>query len=265
MPETSTQVKQIRYLGDKKVPLKELRKEFYKIRKFEIQNLWQRSIFLITFIVILITGYANLIEKLLLERDKWLTNSDFSDIYIHVICCILAILGFIFSSIWIMMAKGSKAWYEIYENRICQIEKELQVRAEYKMQPGAPWTLDNSFLSTAPGTYSVSRINIMLGQILLFIFGGASCIHIGCIIGLILTDTYKVILTTILTISTFLILFFPIGYFLKRLKSLAHSKGIITPEEEEENAKKIQQEQSFLCDFSFNVPKWVASPIKTQS
>jgi len=93
MPETSTQVKQIRYLGDKKVPLKELRKEFYKIRKFEIQNLWQRSIFLITFIVILITGYTNLIEKLLLERDKWLTNSDFSDIYIHVICCILAILG----------------------------------------------------------------------------------------------------------------------------------------------------------------------------
>lgn len=262
MPETSTQAKQIRYLGDKKVPLKELRKEFYKIRKFEIQNLWQRSIFLITFIVILITGYANLIEKLLLERDKWLTNSDFSDIHIHVICCILAILGFIFSSIWIMMAKGSKAWYEIYEKRICQIEKELQVRAEYKMQPGAPWRLDNSFLSTDPGTYSVSRINIMLGQILLFIFGGASCIHIGCIIGLILTDTCYVILAIILAI---LILFFITGYFLKRLKGLAHSKGIITLKEEEEEAKKIQQEQSFLCDFSFNAPKWVASPTKTQS
>lgn len=262
MPETSTQAKQIRYLGDKKVPLKELRKEFYKIRKFEIQNLWQRSIFLITFIVILITGYANLIEKLLLERDKWLTNSNFSDIHIHVICCILAILGFIFSSIWIMMAKGSKAWYEIYEKRICQIEKELQVRAEYKMQPGAPWRLDNSFLSTDPGTYSVSRINIILGQILLFIFWGASCIHIGCIIGLILTDTCWVILTII---SAILILFFITGLFLKWLKGLAHSKGIITLEKEEEEAKKIQQEQSFLCDFSFNVPKWVASPTKTQS
>lgn len=262
MPETSTQAKQIRYLGDKKVPLKELRKEFYKIRKFEIQNLWQRSIFLITFIVILITGYANLTEKLLLERDKWLTNSDFSDIHIHVICCILAILGFIFSSIWIMMAKGSKAWYEIYEKRICQIEKELQVRVEYKMQPGAPWRLDNSFLSTDPGTYSVSRINIMLGQILLFIFGGASCIHIGCIIGLILTDTRYVILAII---SAILILFFITGPFLKRLKGLAHSKGIITLEKEEEEAKKIQQEQSFLCDFSFNVPKWVASLTKTQS
>ncbi len=262
MSGTSTQVKQIRYLGDKKVSLKELRKEFYKIRKFEIQNLWQRSIFLITFIVILITGYANLIEKLLLERDKWLTNSDFSDIYTHVICCILAILGFIFSSIWIMMAKGSKAWYEIYEKRICQIEKELQVRAEYKMQPGAPWTLDNSFLSTAPGTYSVSRINIMLGQILLFIFWGASCIHIGCIIGLILTDTCYVILVIILAI---LILVFITGRFLKKLKDLAHSKGIITLKEEEEEAKKIQQEQSFLCDFSFNAPKWVASPTKTQS
>ena len=52
------------------VSLKRLRKDLYKIRKFEIQNLWQRSIFLVAFIVILITGYGHLIEKLTSEYDK---------------------------------------------------------------------------------------------------------------------------------------------------------------------------------------------------
>ena len=47
------------------VSLKELREEFYKIRKFEIQNLWQRSIFLATFIVLLFTGYGAFFEKLM--------------------------------------------------------------------------------------------------------------------------------------------------------------------------------------------------------
>ena len=56
--------------SSKAIPLKQLREEAYKIRKFEIQNLWQRSIFLAAFIVILITGYGHLVEKLLSENMR---------------------------------------------------------------------------------------------------------------------------------------------------------------------------------------------------
>ncbi len=91
-------------MGKEQVTLRELRKDFYKIRKFEIQNLWQRSIFLATFTVLLFTGYGTFVEKLL--------SYDGSQAVIaHIICCLLALLGSIFSMIWIMMAKGSKAWF----------------------------------------------------------------------------------------------------------------------------------------------------------
>ena len=58
------------------VSLKRLREDAYKSRKFEVQNLWQRSIFLVAFIVIHITGYGHLIEKLLSEYEKWLTCNE---------------------------------------------------------------------------------------------------------------------------------------------------------------------------------------------
>ena len=117
MPGTSTSENQ------NQVSLKELREEFYKIRKFEIQNLWQRSIFLAAFIAILLTGYGHLIDKLLPESEKWLTDSHSQSLNIHIMCSLLSFLGSIFAVIWVMMAKGSKAWYEIHERRIRIIEK----------------------------------------------------------------------------------------------------------------------------------------------
>lgn len=167
MPETSTSENQ------NQVSLKELREEFYKIRKFEIQNLWQRSIFLATFIVLLFTGYGAFFEKLM-------SYDGLQSIIGHIICSLLALTGSIFSMLWIMMAKGSKAWYEIYERRIHNIEKEttLNIPKKYRMDKEAPWTLDNSLLSRKPGAYSVSRINILLGQVLWVIWIVAFTSHL---------------------------------------------------------------------------------------
>jgi len=159
------------------ISLKEIREELYKLRKFEVQNLWQRSIFLAAFIVILLTGYGHLVDKLLSEPEKWLTHSHSQTLSIHMICCLLCFLGSIFSVIWVMMAKGSKAWYEIHERRIHEIEEELNVIEEYRMKPGAPWDLDNSLYSYEAGCYSVSRINILLGQVLLIVWWFAFYAH----------------------------------------------------------------------------------------
>lgn len=90
---------------------------------------------------------------------------------IHEICCAIALLAIVFSIIWIMMAKGSKAWYEVYERKICNIEKEenLKIPPKYQMKTNdcTPWNLDANLITTKSGRYSVSRINILIGIILM--------------------------------------------------------------------------------------------------
>lgn len=167
------------------VSLREIRKDYYKIRKFEIQNLWQRSIFLATFIAILFTGYGAFVEKLL-------SYDGLKAVIAHIICYLLAIIGSIFSMIWIMMAKGSKAWFEIYERKIIEgieTEKKLNIPEEYRMSKGAPWTLNNSLWTQEPGAYSVSKINILLGQVLRVIWVIISVIH--SVLILITTYSFK--------------------------------------------------------------------------
>lgn len=68
------------------------------------------------------------------------------------------------------MAKGSKAWYEVYERRICRIEQErhLNIPLKYRMDAGCtPWNLDSNLITTKPGRYSVSKLNILIGIILM--------------------------------------------------------------------------------------------------
>jgi bacitracin transport system permease protein len=145
------------------VKLKEIRQDFYKLRNFEISNLWQRSIFLFSMILLLFTGYGNLVFKLLEKNENTLL--------IHELCCFVALLGFVFSLIWIMMAKGSKAWFEVYEKKITSIEEILQINEIWRMGSRCtPHELDDNLLKRNAGPYSVSKLNIFIGQILVFVW-----------------------------------------------------------------------------------------------
>lgn len=253
MPGTSTSENQ------NQVSLKELREEFYKIRKFEIQNLWQRSIFLATFIVLLFTGYGAFFEKLM-------SYDGLQSIIGHIICCLLALTGSIFSMLWIMMAKGSKAWYEIYERRIHNIEQEttLSIPKKYRMDKEAPWTLDNSLLSRKPGAYSVSRINILLGQVLWVIWIVIFCLHALSLLGLAIFsyqdyETYTSIAIGISAVSHPLIMCLTINKLPNKLLNLTKSGAIQPPPEEEkkgnkETEDKRQEEHSHSCASSSNAP-----------
>lgn len=228
------------------VSLEQLREEAYKIRKFEIQNLWQRSIFLAAFIVILITGYGHLVEKLLSEYEKWQTSNQDLLLVAEAICCALAFLGSIFSIIWIMMAKGSKAWYEIHEKRIRKLELELNMEDKHRMRPASPWSLDNSLFSREPGAYSVSRINILLGQILLVAWWLAFGIHSVSTMYLIFNPqderTYsspiRILITIVITLLLCGLLCLPF-----RLRIWAKSGAIKSPEEEEKTNKEKEDKR----------------------
>jgi len=150
----------------KSVSHKELRESFYRLRDFEISNLWQRSIFLSALLVLFFSAYGFLVSKLLEEGS---TNT----ILYNEISAVLALFATSFSIIWIMMAKGSKVWYEVYERKICKIEQEsdLQIAKEYQMGTDIkPWDLDASIWTNKAGSYSVSKLNIVIGRFLLYIW-----------------------------------------------------------------------------------------------
>lgn len=157
--------------------LKQVRDRLYSCRDLEISNLWQRSIFLSVFLVLCFTGYGFLLVQIAdnLESEKI--------IYLHFFAFILGIVSLLFSILWTMMAKGSKAWYEVYETAISKFEYD------YYDQIGLPYDnimgemgleadkVNSNLFSSKAGAYSVSKINILIGQICMTLWGMIIIIH----------------------------------------------------------------------------------------
>lgn len=160
----------------------------YLCRELEITTQWQRSVFLAAFIILLFTGYAKLIELFFSRNIAYLP--------LHWTGLILAFLIFIFGILWLAMAKGSKRWTDIYETKIFLYEEKRRVNIPEqfkckterfcknyndKFRPSPPNALccykkddllekKNSFGSFGSATVSTSKVNIMIGFIIL-IFG----------------------------------------------------------------------------------------------
>ena len=129
-------IQKIKIVDDNELSLKEIRETFYHCRDFEITNLWQRSVFLFGFILACFTGYGAILVSLLTTGEQKVAYPYFA----NFIECMISLVGIVFSVIWIMMSKGSKAWYEIYEKAIANIEHSIkdstifiEVPKEYKM------------------------------------------------------------------------------------------------------------------------------------
>lgn len=195
-----------------KVTLKEIRETYYSHRNFEISNLLQRSVFLSAMLVLFYSGYGYLVSKFLDEELK-------SPLLLHELCCAIALLAIVFSIIWIMMAKGSKAWFEVYEKKICEIEKSKELKIPKDHQMGTkciPWDLDQCLLSNHGGRYSVSKLNILIGKVLLINWTIVLIIHyIGalfhfdynvcrnCIINTVILTIIPIVFLTILLTASF--------------------------------------------------------------
>lgn len=151
----------------------------------EINRLWQRSIFLGTFLVLIFVGYGNVLLRLFgADASKFYYESP-----LNIVCVGISILGIVFSILWIMMAKGSKAWQEKYERTIyefendevnwntnlrCLVEKGI-IHGRLKGVPSNKF--DNCILNRGAGAYSPSKLNIALGQISLVLWGLCALFH----------------------------------------------------------------------------------------
>ena len=94
-----------------KFTTKDLYKALFHCRAFELQHLWQRSIFLAGFMVALFTLYGSFVG------DNFIKNES-NQITIHYFAFFIGCAGIILSQLFIMMIIGSKRWYEQFEQSI---------------------------------------------------------------------------------------------------------------------------------------------------
>lgn len=93
---------------------------FWKCRDFEISHLWQRSIFLAAFLVLVFSGYGKLFEIYNATPGGRLSSTHF-----HALAACLSYVGMVASNLWVCMAKASKKWYEKYEYAINDFMKKF--------------------------------------------------------------------------------------------------------------------------------------------
>lgn len=184
----------IKIIEDDELSGKEIRDTFYHCRDFEINNLWQRSIFLFGFMLACFTGYGTILIALLSTGEERINYPYLA----NLVECIIALIGIVFSVIWIIMGKGSKLWYEIYERAIGDIENKnnntdgCNSNRKYVIIPTSYIMgnycnkykdfVDNSIWSTKAGQYSPSKLNIFIGQVLFVVWLIIFLSHFGILI-----------------------------------------------------------------------------------
>lgn len=145
---------------DDKLKIYEL---LYKAYADEIKNLWQRSVFLGTFMVLVWTGYGALQLNFI---EKCAGNAPLS---YHLVSLGLCAVIIVLSLLWVAMAKGSKFVQEAHEKHINKLTKnksEVQdlfcQLDKYTKRKHHNLLFSNSLKAFR---YSPSKINIALGQL----------------------------------------------------------------------------------------------------
>ena len=141
----------------------------WKCRDFEIDHVWQRAVFLSAFLLACYAGYGSVVIGFATAETVKIPLQ-----MINVILLGISMGGLILSLVWIMMAKGSKAWYEHYEAAISVFEhcaKTFEddsfegVLDAHKMIGFEIPSTSSWLWNTKGGAYSVAKINIVLGHL----------------------------------------------------------------------------------------------------
>lgn len=180
--------------GEGLIGYREILERIWQCRDFELSTLWQRSVLLGAFMVAAYAGYGALILNVFEKSNRMVWWGVLNLMAIGV-CC----FGLILSVLWIMMLKGSKAWYEIYERAIEDFRKTCPeaFKVEIVAKPrvircselagfGIIWNgahtsqidVSKGLFSGTSGCYSVSRVAILIGQVSLMGWIGLIAVHL---------------------------------------------------------------------------------------
>lgn len=163
-------------------------KGFWKCRDLEIQMLWTRLTLLGAFMALTYTGYGVLILKAVDGIKHW----EVFNLLAIGACC----FGAVFAYLWVATAKGSKFWYEQYETALKLFQKDNRELFEKtngddlilsyldfdnpRMEAERP-KVDGTITTTNGGSFSVSKIPIVLGQVSLLAWSCIAVAHVWCL------------------------------------------------------------------------------------
>lgn len=134
-----------------KLTAKDIYNELFRCRDFELEHLWQRSVFLGTFMLAILAGYGTwvitfvgkLCDFVVSEKgtsclslifksgDQTIFNMDMFSLF-HIISLFISLIGIVAGQLWIMMAKGSKFWTDSLEKSIFYISERMNSDSAYK-------------------------------------------------------------------------------------------------------------------------------------
>lgn len=152
-------------------------------RDFEIKLQWERAVFLTAFLIACFAGYGSF---LLSVHQHGAGAGNFSSLVINGIFITLTFVGVVLSLLWILMAKGSKAWYEHYEQAIAafaktkattEVPEYMLAHRWYDMKGILRNPMSSNVFSLKGGAYSVSKIVIAIGICSLMIWSALFVIH----------------------------------------------------------------------------------------
>lgn len=165
---------------EKKITLAEIYRGFWECRNFELKHYWQRAIFLTAFLTGCYAVYGSFVISCI-TSDKGVKCGF---VVANGIALGISLVGLILSLLWIMMAKGSKTWYERYESAITAFVDRYGENNEvfendtgkiagfscvhmntFNEEPISDW-----LWRPCGGTYSVSKINVALGHLSVIIW-----------------------------------------------------------------------------------------------
>ena len=158
-------------------------------RDFEIKLQWERAVFLTAFLIACYAGYGSFLLSVHQHGIGHL-----STIVVKGIPLVITFVGIVLSLFWILMAKGSKAWYEHYEKAIlafainnpvdnANVTQDMMSHIWYKMKNIKRDSMSDFVLRLDGGTYSVSKIVIVIGVCSFAMWSILFLIHLGIVFG----------------------------------------------------------------------------------
>lgn len=152
---------------------KQLYDRYNQCRDAELDRFWKNSTFVWVMMALCYTAFGLLLSKYYGFDSKPSESRDFDDNMkdkFEIAFAIISIFGLLLSTIWIWMAQGLKAWYEVYEGAIWDIEeKDNILKFDKKYTIENYWSVKNGWSPFKAKRLSPSKIVIFIG-ILMDIF-----------------------------------------------------------------------------------------------
>lgn len=177
-------------ISSKKSMNEKEREAFYKYLEFqnkrydtELQLFWQRSVFVSTFLVLILTGYGALLIKIVELHSIKNIPMLLSDSLFNSLASVISTMGIIVSYIWFRIARGAKGTYEAVESRIYDpkqglIDKMKDYAKDSKLDLRSEFYKTEDVFKLDSGPYSPSKLNIIFVFFFLVLFSMLLTLHL---------------------------------------------------------------------------------------